>query len=156
MKCTSYDINISHNEKVPKIAQNWQNNLVFVQISPFLQCAQNTKQFISVDSPSWAEQNGTNDFVVACTVVEIFGVLSGHWKLSFCDFYEWITQKPNMIQQNQLHHFIQIEVHILMMSISHVMKNYPKLAKCPYYRLGVLSKFCRFCNVLKTSNNSYQ
>ena len=38
---------------------------------PFLQCAQNTKQFISADSPSWAEQNSTNNFVVASTVVEL-------------------------------------------------------------------------------------
>ena len=36
-----------------------------------MQCAQNTKQFTSVDSTSWAEQNGANDFIVACTVVEI-------------------------------------------------------------------------------------
>ena len=38
---------------------------------PFLQCAQNT---ISVDSPSWAEQNSIKDFVVACTVVEILTI----------------------------------------------------------------------------------
>ena len=37
-----------------------------------LQYTQNIKQFISVDSPSGAEQNGTNDFVVTCTVVEMF------------------------------------------------------------------------------------
>ena len=42
-----------------------------MKILRFWQCAQNTKQLISVDSPSWAEQNGTNDFVIACTVVEI-------------------------------------------------------------------------------------
>ena len=35
------------------------------------------KQFISVDSPSWAEQNSANDFVVACMSVEIFCVLFG-------------------------------------------------------------------------------
>ena len=28
--------------------------------------------------------------------------------------------------------------------------------KSPYYRLGVLIKFCHFRNVLKTLNNSYQ
>ena len=39
---------------------------------PFLQCTWNTKQFRSVDSPFWAEQNGTNNFVIACMVVEIF------------------------------------------------------------------------------------
>ena len=43
----------------------------FIKILQFLQCAQNTKHFISVDSPSWAEQNVTNNFVIACTVVEI-------------------------------------------------------------------------------------
>ena len=37
----------------------------------FLQCAQNTKQFISADSPSWAEQNSTNNFVVASIIVEL-------------------------------------------------------------------------------------
>ena len=29
--------------------------------SKFLQCAQNTKQLISVESPNWAEQNSTNN-----------------------------------------------------------------------------------------------
>ena len=33
---------------------------------------QNTKQLISVDSPSLAEQNSTSHFVVACTIVKIF------------------------------------------------------------------------------------
>ena len=47
----------------------------FAQILSFLQCGQNTKQFISADSLSWAEQNGTNGFVVACTVVEILSGL---------------------------------------------------------------------------------
>ena len=60
-----------------KNSQNWWKSPyyrlgVLSKFCYFLQCAQNTKQFISVDSPSWAEQNGTNDFVVACTVVEIF------------------------------------------------------------------------------------
>ena len=73
-----------------KIAQNWQNALIidltFCQILPFSQYAQNTKQFISIDSPSWAEQNGTNEFVIACTDVKIqvyFGVLLGRGKLGF-------------------------------------------------------------------------
>ena len=61
-------IPISHIiENYPKLAKS-----PYAQILPFLQCDQNTKQFISVDSPSWAEQNGTNSFVVACMVVEIF------------------------------------------------------------------------------------
>ena len=60
-----------------------------------------------------------------------------------------------MIQQNQLHHFTQNQMHILAMSIAHIMKKYPKLAKSPY-RLGVSSKFDHFCNVLKTLNNLYQ
>ena len=60
-------------KKYPKLVkilllQTWHS----VKILPFLQCAQNMKQFISLDSPSWAEQNGTNSFVVACTVVEIY------------------------------------------------------------------------------------
>ena len=49
----SNDINISCYEK---ILQNGENPLIidltFSQILPSLQCAQNTKQFISVDSPS--------------------------------------------------------------------------------------------------------
>ena len=32
-----------------------------------------SKQFISADSPSWAKQNCTNKFVVACMAVEYFG-----------------------------------------------------------------------------------
>ena len=53
--------------KIP-LLQTWY----FIQILQFLQCVQNTKQFISVDSPSCAGQNGTNDFVIACMVAEIF------------------------------------------------------------------------------------
>ena len=48
--------------------------LEFIKILSFLQCAQNTKQFISVDSPSWVEQNSIKDFVIACTVVEILTI----------------------------------------------------------------------------------
>ena len=49
----SNDISISHYEKLPKIGKmskmaTWR----FIKIWPFLQCAQNTEQFISVDSPS--------------------------------------------------------------------------------------------------------
>ena len=64
----------------------------FVKISPFFQCAQNTKQLILADLPSWAEQNGTNHFVVACTVVEIliFFVLKlSHWRLDFGNQHNW-------------------------------------------------------------------
>ena len=47
------DIDISCYEKN---TQNWQNPLIIVlafhPILPFLQCAQSTKQFISVHSPS--------------------------------------------------------------------------------------------------------
>ena len=64
----SNDINISYYEKYSKLVKmTWH----FVKILPFLQCARNSKQFISIDSPSLAEQNNTNDFIVACTVVEI-------------------------------------------------------------------------------------
>ena len=49
-----------------------------------------TKQFVSVDSPSWAERKSTDDFVVACMVAEIFYVLFDCWRLDFSDFYEWI------------------------------------------------------------------
>ena len=56
-----------------------------------------------------------------------------------------------------LHQLTHTQMYILMISISHTMKNTPKLAKSPYYnRLGVLPKFCHFCNVLKTLNNLYQ
>ena len=40
----------------------------FVQILPYLQCAQT---LISVNSLSCAEENSTNHFVITCTVVEI-------------------------------------------------------------------------------------
>ena len=43
----------------------------FIKILPFSQCIQKTKQFVLVDSPFWAKQNGTDDFVVACTVVKV-------------------------------------------------------------------------------------
>ena len=51
-----------------KITQNlWKSPYyrlaVFVKFFLFLQSPQSTKQFISVDSPSCAEQNGTNSFV---------------------------------------------------------------------------------------------
>ena len=54
-------------QKLSKLIK--MSSLVF--FFSFLQCAQNTKQFISADSPSWAEQNSTNNFVVASTVVEL-------------------------------------------------------------------------------------
>ena len=73
-----------------KIAQNWQNALIidltFCQIFAIFTICPNTKQFISIDSPSWAEQNGTNEFVIACTDVKIqvyFGVFLGRGKLGF-------------------------------------------------------------------------
>ena len=54
------------------LSQNFYYRLIidlpFHQILPFLQCAQKTEQFISVDSPAWTS---TNNFVIACTVVEI-------------------------------------------------------------------------------------
>ena len=86
---------------IVKNTQNLWKSPYFDDILPFLQCAQNTKQFISVDSPSWAEQNGTDNFVVACTVVEILqytyvyvGSMFECWS-SFCDFQEiasaWVS-----------------------------------------------------------------
>ena len=49
----SNDINISDYVKIPKIDENpLIIDFAFGQNLPFLQCAQNTKQFISVDSPS--------------------------------------------------------------------------------------------------------
>ena len=61
-----------------------------------------------------------------------------------------------MIQQNQLHHFTQNQLYIQKILISHIAKNYPKSMKSPYYRLDIVSKFCHFCNVLKTLNYLYQ
>ena len=68
----SNDISISYCKKLHKLVKiplllTWR----FIKILPFWQRAQNTKQHISVDSPSCAEQNSTNDFVMACMVVEI-------------------------------------------------------------------------------------
>ena len=71
-------------------------------------------------------------------------------------FYKWLSQQPNMLQQNWLHHFTHNHLHSLVISISHFFFNFPKLAKSPYYRLDILAKFCHFCNVLKALNNSYQ
>ena len=62
------------------IMKNTQNNWwkspyyrlgVFIKILPFSRHAQNTKQFISVDSLSWTGHNSTNNFLIACTVVKI-------------------------------------------------------------------------------------
>ena len=72
----SNDINISYYENLPKIGEipkTWP----FVQILPFLQCAQSTEQFISAHSLSRAEQNSTNNLFIACMVVEIL-VMLGH------------------------------------------------------------------------------
>ena len=105
----SYHIIISYYcEKNTKIWKKfpWQNpkNLTwhFIKILPFLQCAhQNTKQFISADLPSWAEQNSTNNFVVAWMVFEIFWVLLGCPRLVegilFGDFHGGITTWYNRI-----------------------------------------------------------
>ena len=51
-------------------------DMTFIKCLPFSQCAQSSKQFISVDSPSWAEQNGTGNFVVAYTLLR--------WALQYC------------------------------------------------------------------------
>ena len=72
----SSNANILYWWKLPKIGENpFIIDLPFYQKFPIftiIYYSQNTKQFISVDSTSWAEQNGTNNFVVACTVVEMF------------------------------------------------------------------------------------
>ena len=75
--------------KIP-LLQTWY----FIQILQFLQCVQNTKQFISVDSPSCAGQNGTNDFVIACTVVKIFLCGVRPLKARFLLFL-WISNSTN-------------------------------------------------------------
>ena len=48
----SNNINISYHEKMPKIDKIDEIPLLFCEKFAFLQCSQNTKQFISVDSPS--------------------------------------------------------------------------------------------------------
>ena len=110
----------------------WSNNGI-----PMLK---KTKPFISADSPSWAEQNGTNDFVVACTVVEIFLCEICPWKAGFLWFLQCITLQPNMIQQKQSHYFTQCQLHILMISISY---NYEKIPK-NWLWLAILSRFAIF------------
>ena len=52
--------------------------------------------------------------------------------------------------------FTQNQLHILMISRSHVMK-IPKIGENPLIiDFCVSSKFCHFCNVLETPNNSHQ
>ena len=59
-------------KKYPKLVKSPYYRLdVFIKILPFLQCAQNTKQFISVDSLSLANGTLQNNFVVMCMVVKI-------------------------------------------------------------------------------------
>ena len=65
--------NISLLLKLPKIVENLPLLYFFNQNFAIFAIFLNTKQFIPADSPSWAEQNSTNNFVVACTVVEISG-----------------------------------------------------------------------------------
>ena len=83
----SNDINISCYEKISKIGENPLiiDLAFFIKILPFSQCVQNAKQFISADSSSRAEQNGTNNFVIACMVIKIF-------------LYNWSTCAANSIR----------------------------------------------------------
>ena len=50
-------------------------------------------------------------------------------------------------------YFNQSQLHILMISRFHIIKEFPKLAKSPCYRLGILLKFCNFHNVVEKLNN---
>ena len=63
----SNDINISKNTpKIGKIPLLWNGVINRLGISSKFAI------FISVDSPSWAEQNSANDFVIACIIDKIF------------------------------------------------------------------------------------
>ena len=75
------------------------NNIRNLWKSPYYRLDILSKFCISADSPSWAEQNGTNDFfhsMYSCW--DIFVWYRGAGKLKFCDFWEWITWQPNMAQ----------------------------------------------------------
>ena len=94
------DINISYCEK--NIQNYWQKFLYYrLGVSSkfflFWQFTQNTKQFTSEDSPSWAEQNSTNDFVIA--IIGWWDILSSFMpkKAEIC---EQITRINKFLQYN--------------------------------------------------------
>ena len=70
--------------------------------------------------PSWAK-NGTNGNLSDCWDT-LFNVLLGWIR----DFWEWIAWQPNMTQWIWLHHITKNQVYILIISISHILENYPK------------------------------
>ena len=83
----SNDLNISCCQKIAQIDKNHLIiDLAFDQnLGIFAMCTK-AKQFISANSPSCTEQNGTNNFVIACTVVEILLCSVRPLKVGFCDF----------------------------------------------------------------------
>ena len=141
-----------------KNTQNWKNSLiidlVFHQIFAFFAMC---SQFISADSPSWAEQNGTKDFVITSVVVETFLSAFRPLKAEFL----WPLWTYNSTIEHDTTELItpfhsESYAHSNDINISYYDK-YPKFVKIPLlYRLGVSSKVWHFCNVLKTLNNSYQ
>ena len=143
-------------ENYPKLAKIplLYIDLPFHQKLPFSQCAQNTKQFISVDSPSWAKQNGTNSFVVACTVVEIFTLTVRLLKARFL----WFLQRNISATEHDMTKIItsfhsESPVHYDI-NISYCPK-IPKIGENPLIiDLPFHQKF--LINVLKALNNSYQ
>ena len=91
--------------------------------------------------------------MVAKIFFEYFQDVKGKFFLLFL----WMTNSTIEHDTTELlHDFTQNQLHILMISIFHTVKKYPKLVEIPYYRLGVLLKFWYFHNVLKTQNNLYQ
>ena len=56
--------------------------------------------FISIYSSFRAEQNGTNNFVIACTVVEILLFVWSHWRLDFV----WFLQVNNSATEHGAKH----------------------------------------------------
>ena len=90
------DTNISYCEKLPKISENpLIIDLVFHQNLPFLQYAQNTKQFYISRLAILSWTNGTNNFVTACTVVEILLLALELNKI--CTWYQWM---PNLSKEH--------------------------------------------------------
>ena len=65
----------------------------------------------------------------------------------FGDFHEGITYQSNLKTELILPFHSESIVHYSDINISYCEK-YPKMVKCPYYRLGVSTKFCHFGSVL--------
>ena len=113
-----------------------------------------TNQLILVYSPIWARNKQSY-----CSMSGCWGILCGI-KLLKAGFLWSLGMNKSTTEHDTTKLITPFHSESTVHSIDINISCYEKVSKIgkksPYYRLDVWSKFCHFCNVLKTLNNSYQ